>query len=88
MVRYTERKEHVPQDDRDTGGGRHREHPGPENAASDAPAHCRELHGRAHTHDGPVMTWVVDTGMPATALIASVVAPAVSAAKPPTGGAW
>ena len=36
--------------------------------------------------DGPRNDMVVDTGMPATELIASVVAPAVSAAKPPTDG--
>src|SRR5919201_1962360 len=33
----------------------------------------------------PVITCVVDAGMPAAAFIARVVAPAVSAAKPPTG---
>src|SRR2546427_9564683 len=33
----------------------------------------------------PVITCVVEAGMPATALMARGVAPAVSAAKPPTG---
>ena len=33
----------------------------------------------------PVMVWVVDTGMPASEAKVSVMAPPVSAQKPPTG---
>lgn len=33
----------------------------------------------------PVMVWVVETGMPARAVLNRVMAPAVSAQKPPTG---